>query len=58
MRESGARISGGQSLVRQLPLVFSFFFLDVIFALFTDKHQRAFELISKTRVVRNDDALD
>jgi uncharacterized RDD family membrane protein YckC len=52
VRESGARISLGQSLLRQLPLIGEFFFLDVLFALFTEKKQRAFELITKTRVVR------
>ncbi len=52
VRESGARISLGQSLVRQLPLVAEIFLLDVLFALFTERNQRAFELISKTRVVR------
>ncbi len=51
VRESGARISLGQSLVRQLPLMFEVFWVDVLFALFTEKHQRAFELLSKTRVV-------
>lgn len=51
VRESGARISFGQSVVRQLPLVLEVFWIDVLFALFTDKHQRAFELLSKTRVV-------
>jgi uncharacterized RDD family membrane protein YckC len=51
VRESGARISLGQSFVRQLPLIASIFLLDVLFALFTEKNQRAFELISKTRVV-------
>jgi uncharacterized RDD family membrane protein YckC len=53
VRESGARISIGQSIVRQLPLMLEVFWVDVLFALFTDKHQRAFELLSKTRVVRN-----
>lgn len=52
VRETGARISLGQSFVRQLPLVAQIFLLDVLFALFTEKNQRAFELISKTRVVR------
>jgi uncharacterized RDD family membrane protein YckC len=52
VRESGARISKGQSIVRQLPFVGQIFFIDVLFALFTDKNQRAFELASKTRVVR------
>lgn len=52
VRESGARISTGQAVVRQLPLLFQFFWVDALFALFTEKHQRAFELLSKTRVVR------
>lgn len=50
--ESGARISGGQSVVRQLPLALEIFWIDVLFALFTERHQRAFELLSKTRVVK------
>lgn len=51
VRESGARISFGQSVVRQLPVALNVFWIDVLFALFTEKHQRAFELLSKTRVV-------
>ena len=51
VRESGGRISFGQSVVRQLPLFLQVFWVDVMFALFTEKHQRAFELLSKTRVV-------
>jgi len=51
VRESGARISFGQSIVRQLPIALEVFWIDVLFALFTEKHQRAFELLSKTRVV-------
>jgi len=50
--ESGARISGGQSIVRQLPLALEIFWVDVFFALFTERHQRAFELLSRTRVVK------
>jgi len=53
VRESGARISVGQSFVRQLPLMLEVFWVDVLFALFTERHQRAFELLSKTRVVRS-----
>lgn len=52
VRESGARITIGQAIVRQIPLFFSFYVLDAAFALFTKKKQRLFELISKTRVVR------
>ena len=51
VHESGRRISVGQALGRQLPLVLSVFFIDALFALFTDKSQRAFEMLSKTRVV-------
>jgi uncharacterized RDD family membrane protein YckC len=54
VRESGARISVAQAMVRQIPLFFGFYFLDGLFALFTEKKQRLFELISKTRVVRAD----
>jgi hypothetical protein len=52
VRESGARIGLGQAFVRQLALVFQVFMFDCLFALFTEKRQRACELLSKTRVVR------
>jgi uncharacterized RDD family membrane protein YckC len=52
VRESGAPISLGQAFVRLLPVAFQFYWVDVLFALFTERHQRAFELLSKTRVVR------
>lgn len=51
VRESGARISIGQAIVRQLPMFFQVYWIDILFALFTDRRQRAFELLSKTRVV-------
>jgi uncharacterized RDD family membrane protein YckC len=50
--ESGTKVSVGQAIVRQLPLFFSFYVFDALFALFTRKKQRLFELLSKTRVVR------
>jgi uncharacterized RDD family membrane protein YckC len=52
VRESGARISVGQAIVRALPWLFEVFWIDAMFALFTDRSQRAFEMLSKTRVVR------
>ena len=52
VREDGAPISFGQSIVRQLPVLLQVFWIDVLFALFTDRRQRAFEMLSKTRVVR------
>lgn len=56
VQESGAPITLGQSFVRQLSLVFQIFWIDALFALFTERRQRAFELLSKTRVVRMGDA--
>jgi uncharacterized RDD family membrane protein YckC len=50
--ETGARISLGQAIVRQLPMFLQVFWIDVMFALFTERSQRAFEMLSKTRVVR------
>jgi uncharacterized RDD family membrane protein YckC len=51
VRESGARIGLGQSIVRQLPAPLQVFAIDALFILFTDKKQRAFEMLSKTRTV-------
>ena len=42
----------GQAIVRQLPMFLQVYWIDVMFALFTDKSQRAFEMLSKTRVVQ------
>lgn len=52
VRESGARISVGEAIVRQLPMFTQVYWIDVMFALFTEKHQRAFEMLSKTRTVQ------
>jgi uncharacterized RDD family membrane protein YckC len=49
--EAGTKISFGQALVRQLPMFMQIYWIDVLFALFTERSQRAFELLSKTRVV-------
>ncbi len=51
VQESGRRIGLGQAIVRQLPIALNIYWIDAMFALFTDKRQRAFELLSKTRVV-------
>jgi uncharacterized RDD family membrane protein YckC len=51
VRESGAPISLGQAIVRQLPMFLQVYIIDVMFALFTERSQRAFELLSQTRVV-------
>ena len=51
VRESGARIGLGQSFLRQLPFFGQFFLIDALFALFNERRQRAFELLTKTRAV-------
>jgi uncharacterized RDD family membrane protein YckC len=53
VRESGARISLGQSVVRQLAMFLQVIWIDALFALFTDKRQRAFEMLSRTRTVQD-----
>jgi len=49
--EAGTRITLGQSVLRQFPLFLQIFLVDALFALFTKNHQRAFELITRTRLV-------
>jgi len=49
--EKGARIGIGPSIVRQLLVFFQVIFVDALFAIFTERRQRAFEMLSKTRVV-------
>lgn len=56
VQENGAPITLGQSVVRQLSLMLQVFWIDAMFALFTDRRQRAFELLSRTRVVSIDGA--
>jgi uncharacterized RDD family membrane protein YckC len=52
VRDTGARLSLGQSIVRQLPMFLQVYMVDIMFALFTEHRQRAFELLSKTRTIR------
>jgi uncharacterized RDD family membrane protein YckC len=54
--ETGTRIGLGRAFVRQLPVLFQFVWVDALFALFTDRRQRAFEMLTKTRVVDARDA--
>ena len=51
--ESGTRITWLQAVVRNLPIFLQIFVIDALFALFTERSQRAFELLSKTRVIRS-----
>ncbi len=52
VRENGAQISLGQAFVRRLSLFFKLTIPDALFVPFTDKRQRALDIIAKTVVVR------
>jgi uncharacterized RDD family membrane protein YckC len=53
VQESGVQITTGQAILRQLPIFLQIGIFDAVFALFTEKRQRAFEVLSKTRVVKD-----
>lgn len=51
-REDGRRAELWRTVVRRLPLFFEIFWLDALFAPFTEKRQRAFDIVASTVVVR------
>lgn len=52
VRENGAPIGLGQAFVRRLSLFFDMLWIDALFIPFTDKKQRALDIIAKTVVAR------
>ncbi len=50
--ESRTRVSLGRAFLRRLSFYFEFLVLDALFVPFTEKKQRAFDLVAKTIVVR------
>ncbi len=52
VRENGAPISLGQAFVRRLSLYFEMLLVDALFIPFTDRKQRALDVIAKTVVAR------
>lgn len=50
-RENGLRVGWGAAVIRRLPLFFEVFWLDAVFAPFTEKRQRAFDVVAGTIVV-------
>ncbi len=52
VRESGAPIGLGQAFVRRLSYYFEMLVIDALFIPFTDKKQRALDIIAKTVVAR------
>jgi len=53
VRESGGPIGYKEAFLRRIPYYFEFLFIDMLFIFFTAKRQRAFDLISRTVVIRN-----
>lgn len=51
-KDDGERIGWIDAIVRRLPWYVELFWLDAIFALFTERRQRAFDLVAGTIVVR------
>jgi uncharacterized RDD family membrane protein YckC len=52
VREDGAPIGLGKAFVRRLSLFFEMLWIDALFIPFTDKKQRALDIIAKTVVAR------
>ncbi|HUF51791.1 MAG TPA: RDD family protein [Longimicrobiales bacterium] len=50
--ENGTRVTWLKAIMRRIPFYFEFFLLDALFALFTERRQRAFDVVSRTLVVR------
>ncbi len=52
VRENGLPIGYKEAFLRRLSFFFNIFWLDAIFVFFTEKRQRAFDIIAKTVVIR------
>lgn len=50
--ENGTRVTWGKAIIRRIPFYFEFFFVDALFAPFTKRRQRAFDLVARTLVIR------
>ena len=54
IKEDLRRVNFGAAILRRLSLYFELLFLDAIFIPFTEKRQRAFDIIAKTIVIREE----
>lgn len=54
-REDGSRVGLGPAFVRRLSFYFEILVLDALFVPFTEKKQRAFDIVAKTVVLRDPD---
>lgn len=51
-REDGSAAGWAPAIIRRLPFLLEIFWIDALFALFTGRRQRAFDLVARTVVVR------
>lgn len=51
--EDGLRPSLPATIVRRIPFFLEFFWIDALVAFFTERNQRAFDLVARTLVVEN-----
>ncbi len=51
-REGGEAVGWIPAILRRLPFLLEIFWIDAIFALFTKRRQRAFDLVARTVVVK------
>jgi len=52
VKEDGSSLDYGSAFLRRIPLWFGFFILDSITVFFFEKHQRAFDRVAKTLVIK------
>lgn len=53
VRADGLRIGYKEALIRRIPFFLEFFWIDALVALFTERRQRAFDLVASTVVVES-----
>lgn len=52
VRDTGIAIGYKEAFIRRLPYYFDFLILDALFVFFTAKRQRAFDIVARTVVIR------
>lgn len=52
--ESGKKIGIGQAILRRLSMFFDFLWLDALFIPFTEKKQRALDIVARTAVIKDE----
>ena len=57
LNEDGTRLGLGKAFLRRLSYYFDFLAIDALFAAFTERKQRALDILSKTMVVREENEL-